>query len=416
MWMAGYASRNHAASGKYCDLWVKALVLDDQRGHRALLLTFDLIGLDRLLGNTICERLKETSGWRRSQIALCMSHTHTGPVVGRNLESMHYSLVDAEQKRRIDAYAQSLVKRVVACVGQAEQRSRECRLAWGSGSASFAVNRRNNPEAQVPELRKKGALRGPSDHDVPVLTARDLDGRLMAIVFGYACHATTLSDYSWSGDYPGFAQKELEARHKDCIALFWAGCGADQNPLPRRTLELAQQYGRSLADGVESVLATDMNKLATQLQTAYQEIELPFDKLPTRDDLTLQATNGNRYEKARAKLLLRRLDLTGHLAPTYPYPVSLWRLGDEIDFIHLGGEVVVDYAVRFKREWHGPRTWVAGYSNDVMAYIPSARVLQEGGYEGATAMVYYGQPTRWAAGVEQTIITAAENLRQLNQR
>ena len=58
------------------------------------------------------------------------------------------------------------------------------------------------------------------------------------------------------------------------------------------------------------------------------------------------------------------------LSQTYPYPVQLWRVGPELQWITLGGEVVVDYSLRLKKEL-GPATWVAGYTNDVMAYIPS---------------------------------------------
>jgi hypothetical protein len=96
------------------------------------------------------------------------------------------------------------------------------------------------------------------------------------------------------------------------------------------------------------------------------------------------------------------------LSPTYPYAVQAWRLGDDIQFITLGGEVVVDFALRLKKELRGQRTWVAGYANDVMAYIASRRVLQEGGYEGGGAMVYYGLPTAWAPESEDLIVAEAK--------
>jgi neutral ceramidase len=71
---------------------------------------------------------------------------------------------------------------------------------------------------------------------------------------------------------------------------------------------------------------------------------------------------------------------------------------------------VVDYAIRFKAEF-GSRTWVAGYCNDVMTYIPSLRVLKEGGYEGGKAMIPYGQPaSRWGDDVEDLITSAARDL------
>ena len=103
-------------------------------------------------------------------------------------------------------------------------------------------------------------------------------------------------------------------------------------------------------------------------------------------------------------MLLEKWDADKQLSQTYPYPVGSWQLGEAIDFVFLGGEVVVDYAVRLKAELREKRTWVAGYANDVMAYIPSRRVLQEGGYEGEGAMVYYGLPTRWAPQVERLIV------------
>jgi hypothetical protein len=101
------------------------------------------------------------------------------------------------------------------------------------------------------------------------------------------------------------------------------------------------------------------------------------------------------------------------LSPTHPYPVQVWQLGDEVQFVVLGGEVVVDFALRLKSELKGKATWVAGYANDVMAYIASRRVLKEGGYEGATAMVYYGLPTAWAPESEDLIVQEVH--RQVDQ-
>ncbi|MEZ6079978.1 MAG: hypothetical protein R3C56_31180 [Pirellulaceae bacterium] len=88
-------------------------------------------------------------------------------------------------------------------------------------------------------------------------------------------------------------------------------------------------------------------------------------------------------------------------------PSAAWSIGDDLQFVTLGGEVVVDYAIRLKSELTGPATWVAGYSNDVMAYIPSRRVLAEGGYEGGGAMVYYGLPSVWSPEIENDIVVEA---------
>ena len=405
MWMAGYGGRDHPAEGKATSLFAKALVLEDGDGDRGLLVTFDLIGIDRTLAQELCRLLNQAHGLERRQIVFCFSHTHSGPVVGRNLGPLHYLLLDKTQQALIDEYVGFLKSKVLQVVSQAFNNLRPSQLAWGNGIATYAVNRRNNKADEVPVLRTKGKLVGPHDHDVPVLSVRDSQGQLQAVVFGYACHATTLSAYEWNGDHPGYAQAELEAEHPGCVALFWAGCGADQNPLPRRTVQLARHYGRRLATAVDTVLmTTQMTPLADRLVTSFREVNVPLDRLPTREEVEKDAQSSSPYTAARAKMLLAQLDAGQPLSPTYPYPVSVWRIGQDIQFVTLGGEVVVDYALRLKAELSGPKTWVAGYSNDVMAYIPSLRVLKEGGYEGATAMVYYGLPSPWAPAVEDTIV------------
>ncbi len=405
VWMAGYASRTRPAKEKLTDLWAKAVVLEDPNGHRAVVLTMDLVGIGRELSQQICVALQSQYGLEREQIAICCSHTHSGPVVGRNLAPLHYLLLDDRQRQAIDTWVATFQTQVVAVVGEAIDKLAPSELTWGSGTTSLAVNRRENPAADAPHRRTKGMLHGPRDYDVPVLAVRDAEHQITAVLFGYACHATTLNGYQWSGDYPGYAQMDLESQHPGCIALFFAGCGADQNPLPRGTEDLAVHYGRRLATAVDSVLlTTEMHPVEGPLRTTFANVDLPLDTLPTREEIELNLTSENRYEVARAKLLLERLDQGVPLSQTYPYPVSVWSIGDDLQLITLGGEVVVDYALRLKSELAGTQTWVAGYANDVMAYIPSRRVLAEGGYEGGEAMVYYGLPTVWSPEIENVIV------------
>ena len=404
MWMAGYASRNHPAEGKLTDLWCKVLALECASGSRAVFITLDLIGIDRALAQSICSQLAAQHHLARDKIAICTSHTHTGPVVGMNLPTLHYLTLNKEQQLLVDQYLVQLEKNVASAVDEAVQHLAPAKLTWGSGICGFATNRRNNSEEQISHLRARGLLTGPVDHDVPVLAARSENEELMAVVFGYACHSTVLSSYQWSGDYPGFAQIEIEKKHPGCVALFWAGCGADQNPLPRRSVELARNYGARLATSVDETLVGVMQPLKSELTTAYAEVDLPLGTLPTREEIEADTTSRNKYVAARAKMLLEQIDSGQPLSPVYPYPIQTWTLGNELQFIFLGGEVVVDYAVRLKIELNGRKTWVAAYANDVMAYIPSRRVLLEGGYEGGGSMPYYGLPTTWSPDLERSIV------------
>jgi hypothetical protein len=407
MWMSGYAARTAPADGTETDLWAKAAVLQAPDGTRFCLVTLDLVGISRDTSLSVVKAITDKHRLPREAVALAVSHTHCGPVVGKNLRSMYF--LDDRNAQLVDAYTDALPGRVLKAVDAAVAAAGPVTLSAAVGSAGFAVNRRENKEADVPALREKGALKGPSDHAVPVLAARDPQGKLKGVVFGYACHATVLGFQKWCGDYPGFAQIELEKAHPGAVALFWAGCGADQNPLPRRTVELARGYGKQLADAVDAVLAKPMAPVGPAAAATYREIPLPLHEVPSREAILKQAESQNKYEAARARHLLKQLETHGGIPADYPYPVQTWKLGD-VTWVLLGGEVVVDYALRLKREL-GSNLWVAGYANDVMAYIPSLRVLREGGYEGATSMVYYGLPSVWGPQVEELIV--AEVRRQV---
>ncbi len=401
IWMSGYASRNRPAQGKLTELWAKALVLQDAAGRRVVLITLDLVGVDRRFGLEVRQRIARELDVPLGAVALNCSHTHTGPVVGENLRPT-YGL-DEEQTQRIAQYTRWLKERVVQAAREAAAALAPARVCWTEGRATFAVNRRNNREADVPRLRREGKLRGPVDHRVPVLVVQSPQGKLRAVVAGYACHATVLSFYLWSGDYPGFFQLALEEDHPGAVAMFVAGCGGDQNPLPRRKVEYAKEYGRRLADAVNRAMKKGLRPLKPTLDFQYREVPLALAHVPSRQELQQDLKSKNVYIARRAKLLLEQLDRQGHIPREYPYPVQSWLLGGELLWVFLGGEVVVDYSLRLHRELGQP-LWVAGYSNDVMAYIPSLRVLREGGYEGARAMIYYGLPSPWASDVEARVV------------
>jgi hypothetical protein len=239
---------------------------------------------------------------------------------------------------------------------------------------------------------------------VPVLRISSPDGKLRAVLFGYACHNTTLTGefYQISGDYAGFAQYELEKAHPGATALFLMLCGADQNPQPRSTLPLAEQHGKSLATEVSRVLDSKLTTVRPPVRAAFQMVDLNFAQ-HSREDFERELEEGNQYRQRRAQAMLKAYDERRPVRRT-PYPVQAIRFNSDLTFIALGGEVVVDYALRLKKEFPGENTVVAGYSNDVMCYIPSLRVLKEGGYEANDSMIYYGQPGPFAEDVEETII------------
>ncbi|MDX1969931.1 MAG: neutral/alkaline non-lysosomal ceramidase N-terminal domain-containing protein [Planctomycetaceae bacterium] len=408
VWLAGYGSKR-APDGKLHDLWMKALALEDQHGQRAVLITSDFQGVPKVMSDRVFAQLQAQFQLSRAQVMLTFSHNHCGPRLGDDL--IDYYPVEAEQETLVAEYTDVMVAKCVSMVGTALQNLAPANLQQGVGRCTFAVNRRNNKEAEIADLIAQGKpLVGPVDHAVPVLTVTRPDGALAAILFGYACHPTTLSFLTWCGDYPGFAQLELEAAHPGATAMFVNTCGGDQNPLPRRTVELCEKYGHLLAAGVEETLARPLSPVTPGLKVAFEMVDLPYLKVVTREDLQGLLKDTNAIRARWAGRLLKKLDAGETFEAAYPYPVHAWQLGREMLVIGMGAETVVDYALRFKSEY-GPGTWVCGYADDMISYIPSRRVWDEGGYEGGSNLYEYGRPAfRWAGDIEDRIAASVQRL------
>jgi hypothetical protein len=191
------------------------------------------------------------------------------------------------------------------------------------------------------------------------------------------------------------------------------GCGGDQNPYPRSKLEFAQQHGRALANGVEAALQADMRLVEGPLSVALDTAVLEMSPAPTHDELVKLQSSSDGYDRRRAEYLLEQLQSNGRINTEYPCPVQVVRFGTSLSLVAIGGETVVDYSLRLKREWEGSAIWVAGYSNDVFAYLPSERVLKEGGYEGGGAMRYSFFPGPFTSTVEQRVF---DKIRALSEK
>lgn len=408
MWLRGYSSRDKPSEGKLQDLYAKALALEDPWGKRLVLVTTDLANISGEFADQVAAEARKRHGLGREQLMITVSHTHCGPLLA-DKDSVSY-LVSPEFREKARRYTDWLRSQMVEMIGSAVRDLAPARLSWGIGKAGFAVNRRE----PTPQGIKNGTNpQGPVDHDVPVLRVDSPEGRLRVVALGYACHNTTLALNQWCGDYAGFAQEYLEAAHPGVTALFFMGCGGDANPLPRRTVELCEKYGRQLADAADAALSGELRPMAGPARAAFDRIDLPLDKFPTRGDLETQLKAKSPEARNRAERLLKVLDERGKFERTYPYPIQVWQLGSGLTWIALGGEAVVDYSHRLKREL-GATTWVTAYANDVMAYVSSLRVLKEGGYE---ATIFSGvlAGSSWAPPAEEMIVAKVHELVALSR-
>jgi neutral ceramidase len=391
--LSGYGNRRMPNTGVSQHIFAKALALGSDAEGPAVLVTVDNVGVPASIREEVLRRLKADTKATDARFAICSSHTHCAPMLIGMLPNLFGMDIPAEHMPAIERYTRELTANIEKVARAALADRKPSTLAWGVGKVDFAANRRHFP------LK-------PIDHDLPVLRVTGADGKVRAIFTSYACHCTTIGIDEIHGDWAGVAQEALQREFPGAIALTALGCGADQNPNPRRTMELVKQYGEDLGAEAKRLATGELKPLNGPLACVAKQINLAFDKLPTREEWETLAASKLPAVAYHAKKNLARLDRGEKLPTQLSYLVQRWSFGDDMAMLFLSGEITVDYSLRIKREYDRSRMWVNGYSNDVPCYVPSRRVLEEGGYEAAGAMVYYDRPTKFAPDVEDRIMVA----------
>ena len=405
--LSGYGSRSEPSESVKQKLHAKALCFDG----KSILVTVDTIGIPAWITKKVADQLREKIGIEREDFAICSTHSHTAPTLHGTLPFMFPSGLSEEEAAVIREYTDSLVEKLITVSLEAHEKVRPARIKWGKGTLSFAANRRVMENGKWKGFGVQAD--GPVDHSFPLIYIESMVGaKPLAVLANYACHCTTLGGNfnHVHGDWAGVAQEEIEKRHPGMTALIAIGCGADQNPEPRGELDMAIAHGKALADEVDRLLDTSLSPVENAPSGTYREIELSLDDPPARgvwEEQVRKKMRGHHFAKA----MLEKLDRGEALPTKVDYPIQSWTFGDDLAMVFLAGEVVVDFAHRFYREFDADRLWINAYSNDVPCYIPSKRIIGEGGYEVDYSMVYYGKPARLAFDTEDRI--ADEVLRQL---
>jgi neutral ceramidase len=407
-WLAGFAARTEPAKGTISDLKVSALALEDEAGGRLVIASADIIAITRAIAEPVIERVRRATGLPRERLILAASHTHFGPEP--RPDKAIFFKIPPEYAAKIPVVAQNLIDALVQTITDAQNAMEPARLRANFAGATFAHNR-----------RRDGVKGGnPSkedihDHGVPIIEVSDPASvyQRKAIVLSYACHNTTIppEDCRYCADWAGFARDQLERDNRGATALFITGCGADQNPEPRGSVELSRQYGKELADAVQNQLdATPGIELTGNIRVAMEEVPLALRPV-TRDDLQAMLDSDDPPKKVKARFLLDQLARGEALMTSYPAPIQVIRLGDQLLMIVMSGEAVVDWSLKFERRFDDVApTWVAAYCNDMPGYIPTRRIQQEGGYEGGRANLWSWVPSPWTDDIEDRITTAVDRL------
>ena len=407
--LAGYAGRKRAADKVDHPLLVQAVAMKNGSGERFVLAALDNCEVSRAFMQPVLQQLTDQFQLDRGSVAVVSSHTHSAPVLEQTLTDM--AQPSTEERERIAEYSRMLRGKLVEVVGAALADCQPATLEHGLGRATFAMNRRVYRGDQVVFGDNPD---GPVDWDVPVLRIKGTNDAVRAVLFGYACHGTSIRTgddwYVVCGEYMAYARQHLESHQPGAVALFLTGMGADSDPAPRGSLLDAKRHGLQLAGAVIGVLDRPMRPIRGAFKFAYEEVELPLVTPPSREQLEEDDRSADVHVKMRAEAYLKRLNAGQPLPESVTLPLAAVRLGDDLTFVMMGGEVVVDYARRIKRMFAADHPWPIGYAYDVPCYIPSARLIKEGGYEAESSMIYYGFYGPFRGGIEGQLLERLESL------
>jgi hypothetical protein len=417
--LLGYPDRKGPFTSVAQNIYAKALALEDDAGHKAVIVTGDLVGFQaHTTTDPVCERLEKLTGLPRERFIFNASHTHTGPVVSLKPQRVynvgHGAMTDADAAETL-AYTHALQDKLVAVVQESLKNLAPATISYGAGRVDFPMSRRMpTPSGVVMAPNEKGM----TDRTAPVLCVTGSHGKRVAILFGCACHNVACGGGAnfVHGDFAGCAQAALQRAHPGVVAMFMQGCGADANPQPWGSVAIAEKHGQALAKEVDRVMSGEMLAIESKLSTQFTKTPFPLQEL-SRQDIAgyMQLPN---FQARQAKHMLEVLDGSGTLLKSYDAPISVWQFGgtDGFTLVALPGEPVAEYVGLLQKSLGEKNLWVAGYDNDCFGYLPTARVIKQGGHEaiGITLWAWGQDIDRYVAffapPVQDVVVNTASKL------
>lgn len=413
--LSGYSTRSESHTGVADPLSARAMVITpldktatDSAAPAALntslvLVSVDSIAVSSVMTVELANWLEAKHSVPRSQLAVCSTHSHAAPHIAGALQNLFREPSTPAQVAATKDYTAHMAQALRQVIDAAMADRHAASLSISNTTADFAINRRVLSQGTWTGFGEQ--LDGPVDRRVRLLVARNATGELLGGAFMYACHCTTLGgDFNQiSGDWAGLTASRLEQRHPAATFVAVIGCGADANPNPRGSYDLAQQHTAELVSAIENQLKNPNWEPLVARPVAHFGYAGLVPEQPTSQLLEERANSEQPNERRWAEHMLAVKKEMGRLPETYPMPIHTWQFGDQLTWVFLGGEVVVDYQLQIEKELPTQQTWVAAYTDDVFAYVASERMRSEGGYEVDFSMMFYLQPGRWESGTQSLI-------------
>lgn len=410
LFLAGYANRKGLSAAVHRRLTTRCVVLR-QAAVSLCLIVNDLMDVDPEIIQTITSRISQKTGLDKNSILITSIHTHSAP-------EMEYGRSDAND-RYIDKLIRSVSENAVSVINETEGfRNANMRIA--KALCRINIARRDIKPVGGGMAYRVGDPDGLRDEEVGILQLADGSGERKVTLFNYACHPVTLGYESnfVSTDYPGKARDVVE-REFGGMSVFMNGAAGDLNPRephnvdPAVTDRLGEQLGKAIISTAFGQPSKDID-----LKILAKTIKVPFrDQIITKELIKNEARRKisditefftwkemlDRWEKKVIEMIDRN-----EVGDSFPFKINVMKLGKVIIFF-TQGELFVKYQLALKNNFPDYQVFCVAYVHGTGAYIPTADVFENKGYEADQAYIYEVFPSPLSPQIEQIYLREAFN-------
>lgn len=385
--------------GIHDDVYVKTVVLEDGK-TKALIVATDLLFHDRSLNQWVKEYANKHYHVPEEHIVINHSHNHNAP------SALGYDDAHVSQE-----YEDFLRERLFRCIDRAFANTFEGELSHTSIEEYFLnVNRRRVMDDGT--IQNRPNPMGPKNSMVDILKVCDKKGRVRILIACYACHPAFYADLmEISAEYPGRLCHKLEDKYYGCTALFLQGFAgniktninvrgdrfihATYDDIDEMALLLQNKISKAISSHIFSTVRLDIGGVG---------FEIPIEIEPAPKEYFADAI-GKRLNKPlldrNAKKILENYDTMENKLTLH---AGILKLSSELCIAHMGGEPCFEVEEIVEQSLGIKKVIFSGYS-DAAAYIPTDKLIPEGGYE-VDSFLEYGFKGEFKVGVDRKIFEA----------
>lgn len=435
VFMHGFGARTKKSEGELDPLYMRTALLLANRP--LLIVTIDALGSDRSFILGVKDALRRRFGLEHEEVLINFSHTHHSVFLtgidkatrrgGYSMGQDRWPEIEDELDYAEDeAYYLRIRDMLLDMVDGCYGRAMEGTLSIARATSEFAVSRRRpRPDGSVDWAPY---WEGDINKDLHVLKLEDTLGVVRGVLYAYGCHTTGMGadNYKFSNDFAAAATALVEEAYPESVGMFLQGCAGELKPRP---LAVDDDFAGADEAGIREVGAVLGREVVGVLQGGgFRTIECRL-KAEQRDPLLYteqtpvsfyEAIAGdparNAFYRNSAKRTIRAIH-DGNIKDRLPFYICVWELDDRTRIVAMEGEVSTEYAMQIKRLFNreNEEMIVLGYTNGVYSYVPTRKMLGEGGYE-AENNYFFGLRGPYVPEIEDIIVgQVARALRRLEE-